>query len=139
MSEKLLGPDVRRLFADLARRVGILERRVTTAAAAVDDSHEIIFSYAGTVAAGTSPPARVWRGGNITALAVTLTTAGSTSTVINVLRNGTSVGTVTVPASTTVYNGDVFARFVADVDTLALQVTTAGTGAANMTAAARFT
>lgn len=139
MSEKLLTPDVRRILGDLVRRVGILERRVTSAAAAVDESHEIIFSYAGAIAASVSPPARVWRGGNITVLAVSLGTAGSTSTVIDVLRNGTVVGTVTVPSGTEVYNGDVFARFIADVDTLSLQVTTAGTGAADMTAAARFT
>ena len=139
MSEKLLSPDVRRMFGDLARRVGILERRVTSPAAAIDDSAEIIFSFAEAIEATTSPPTRVWRGGNLTALAITFETAGSTSTVIDVLRNGTSVGTVTVPSSTTVYNGDVFARFVADVDTLALEITTAGTGAENMTAAARFT
>jgi hypothetical protein len=81
----------------------------------------------------------VWRGGNLTVLAVTFDTAGSTDTVIDVLRNGTVVGTVTVPASTEIYNGEVTARFIADVDTLALEVTTAGTGATDMTAAARFT
>lgn len=139
MSVSLFPPDLRRAIADLARRIGILERRITSAAAAVDNSREIVFSYAGELAAGVSPPARPWRGGNLTVLAVTLGTAGSTGTVIDVLRNGTTVATVTVPSSTEIYNGDVFARFVADVDTLALEVTTAGTGAADMTAAARFT
>lgn len=139
MSEKLLSPDVRRALGDLARRIGILERRVTSAGTAIDESHEIVFSYAGELAETMSPPARVWRGGNLTVLAVTLGTAGSTDTVIDVLRNGTVVGTVTVPDTVEIFNGDVFARFVADVDTIALEITTAGTGAADMTAAARFT
>jgi hypothetical protein len=139
MSVSLPAPDLRRILGDLARRIGILERRVTAASASVDSSYEIVFSYAGALTAATSPPARVWRGGNLTVLAVTLDTAGSTATVIDVLRNGTVVGTVTVPSSTTIYNGEVSARFVADVDTLALEITTAGTGAAEMTAAARFT
>lgn len=139
MSVPLLTPDLRRILTDLGSRLGILERRVADRAASVDDSQEIIFSYAGTLASGTSPPARVWRGGNLAVVAVTFATAGSTSTVLTVNKNGTAVGTVTVPASTTVYNGDVIARFVADVDVLTLTVTTAGTGAADMTATARFT
>jgi hypothetical protein len=139
MSVSLLTPDLRRILGDLGRRVGILERRVTSAAAAVDDSHEIIFSYAGELAASVSPPARVWRGGNLTVLAVTLGTAGSTDTIIDVLRNGTVVGTVTVPDSVEIFNGEVSARFAADSDTLTVEITTAGTGAADMTAAARFT
>lgn len=139
MSVSLPTPDLRRILGDLARRIGILERRITAASASVDSSHEIIFSYPGDLTAATSPPARVWRGGNLTALAVTLDTAGSTSTVIDVLRNGSVVGTVTVPSSTENYNGEVSARFVADVDTLAIEITSVGTGAADMTAAARFT
>jgi hypothetical protein len=139
VSVSLLTPDLRRILGDLGRRIGILERRVTAAATSVDSSSEIVFSYAGALAVATSPPARVWRGGNLTVLAVSLRTAGSTSTVIAVKRNGTTVGTVTVPSSTTSYNGEVSARFAADSDTLTLAVTTAGTGAADMTAAARFT
>lgn len=139
MSVSLLTPDLRRILGDLTRRISILERRVKGASASVDSSHEIIFSHPGALAAGTSPPVRVWRGGNIAVLAVTLGTAGSTSTVLTVKRNGTSVGTVTVPAGWGSYNGEVSARFVADSDTLTLTVTTVGTGAADMTAAARFT
>jgi hypothetical protein len=139
MSVSLLPPDLRRILGDLANRIGILERRVTTAATSVDSSHYIGFSYAGVLAASTSPPTRVWRGGNLTVLAVSLGTAGSTSTVIAVKRNGTTVGTVTVPSGAVIYNGEVSARFAADSDLLTLQITTAGTGAADMTAAARFT
>ena len=139
MSGTISRPDWASAISDLTRRIGVLERRVPTGPPAVDSSQEIIFSYTGTVAASTSPPVRVWRGGNLSVVAVTFATAGSTSTVLTVNKNGTAVGTVTVPASTTLYNGDVSARFIADVDVLTLTVTTAGTGAADMTATARFT
>lgn len=139
MSEKLLTPDVRRVLGDLARRIGILERRVSGVATTADSSHVIGFSYAGVLTVSTSPPIRVWRGGNLTVLAVNFGTAGSTDTILLVQRNGTTVATVTVPASTTVYNGEVTARFVADADILTLTIDTAGTGAADMTAEARFT
>lgn len=135
----LLAPDARRILRDLGRRVGILERRVTGAATSVDASREVVFSYAGELADGTvSPPARVWRGGNLTVLAVSFGTAGSTDTTILVQRNGSTVATVTVPDGVTVYNADVFVRFAADSDLLTLEIDTAGTGAADMTAAARF-
>lgn len=139
MSVSLLTPDLRRILDGFANRIAVLERRISARAASVDDSHEILFSYAGALAATTSPPVRVWRGGNLTVLAVTLGTAGSTSTVLTIEKNGTSVGTVTIPSSTTVYNGPVAARFSADGDVLTLTVTTVGTGAADMTATARFT
>lgn len=138
MSASLTAPDLRRAIGDLARRVGILERRITSTTTTATTTQEIVFSHAGEVAETVSPPIRVWQGGILTVLAVTFETAGSTDTVIDVLRNGITVATVTVPDSVEIYNGDVSARFVADVDTLALEVTSAGTGAENMTAAARF-
>lgn len=139
MSGSLGRPDWGATIADLARRVGILERRTTPATPAVAD--EIIFSFAGSLAVSTSPPTRSRRGGTLGVLAVTFAsgTAGSTDTVLLVLRNGTTVATVTVPASTEVYNANVAVAYAADTDTLALAVDTAGTGAADMTAAARFT
>jgi len=137
MSATLLPPQVQRLIDDLAARVGTLERRIR-ASAITDDAFEVMFSYAGALAAGTSPPARLIRPGTLTLLAVTLGTAGSTSTVIDVLRNGAVVATVTVPSSSGAHNGLVSVDYVAD-DTLALEITSAGTGAADMTAEARFT
>lgn len=138
MSVSLLSPDLRRILSDLAGRVGILERRINAKAAAVDGSYEITFSFAGTLAVAASPPKRMRKVGNLAFLAVTLGTAGSTDTVLTVERNGTVVGTVTVPSGDTAYNGEVTARFAGD-DVLVVSVTTAGTGAADMTADARFT
>ena len=138
MSATLLTPELRRVLGDLALRLGILERRVTGRASSTVDSFEITFSFAGTITATASPPKRVWHGGNLTVLAVALGTAGSTSTVLTVKRNGSVVATITVPSSATAHDGQVFARF-ADDDVLVVTVTTAGTGAANMTCDARFT
>lgn len=139
MSVSLLTPDLRRILGDLASRVGILERRITNSTTSADTGEQIVFSYAGTLTASTSPPVRLRVGGPLTVLAVTFGTAGSTSTILAVERNGTTVATVTVPASTTAYNADIGARFAADSDILTLAVTTPGTGAADMTAVARFT
>lgn len=139
MSEKLVAPDVRRTIGDHERRLGILERRITTRTATAATVETVMFSYAGTLTTGTSPPARILPGGILTVLAVTLGTAGTSSTVIDVERNGTTVATVTVPSGTTVHNGEVNARFAADSDKLTLTIISAGTGAADMTAAARFT
>lgn len=135
----ILAPDVRRILADLARRIGILERRVSNAVSTVDTTDEIIFSYAGTLTTTTSPPARSRQGGILAVVAVTLGTAGSTGTTLLVKKNGTTVQTISVPSSTTVYNADIGARFAADADVLTLTISAAGTGAADMTAAARFT
>lgn len=135
----LIAPDVRRMLNDLARRVGILERRVSNATTNTDDNlDEIIFSHPGTITETESPPVRVRQSGILTVLAVTLGTAGSTDITIEVKRNGTTVATVTVPDGTTVLNADVGARFTADADVLTIEVTDDGTDAADMTAAARF-
>ena len=136
----LLPPDLRRIFTDLQRRVGILERRTTTTVTGATEADEILFSYAGDLADDTtSPPVRPRLGGILSVLAVTLGTAGSTDTTILVQRNGTTVATVTVPDGVTAHNADIGARFTADSDILTLTVDTAGSGAADMTAAARFT
>jgi len=138
MSVSLQLPDFLRRIAGLEGRVGILERRITSSGESVDRSHSILFSLAGGLSVSTSPPVRVWRGGNLTVIAVTLGTAGTTDTVIDVFRNGTVVATITVPDGATAHNGSVFVRFAAE-DSLALEITTAGTGAADMTAEARVT
>lgn len=136
----LLAPDLRRVLEDLARRVGILERRITDAAtAAASGTDEIIFSHAGALTETESPPVRVRQGGILAVLAVSFGTAGSTDTTMTVNRNGTAVATVTVPDSVTIYNADIGARFAADSDALSIEITSVGTSAADMTAAARFT
>lgn len=141
MSEKLLAPDPRRVLADLARRIGILERRVTGAAATstgTPANDDIIFSYAGVLATGESPPAKLRYGGFLATLAVGLGTAGSSSTTLQIKQNATVVATVTIPGTSADYSADIGVRVNAE-DRLSINISSAGTGAANMTAAARFT
>lgn len=138
MSEKLVAPDVKRMIADLQNRVGILERRVTSRPAQAVTVETLVFSYAGALAASTSPPARLRAGGILSILAVTLGTAGATDTVLDVYRNGALAATVTVPDGATAYNAEVGVRFTAESDQLVLAIATPGTGAADMTAEARF-
>jgi hypothetical protein len=137
VSGTLTRPDWAAAIKDLGRRVRMLERRITPTQD-TDRSFEITFSFAGTITATESPPKRLWRPGHLTVLAVTLTDAGSTDTVIDIERNGTVVDTVTIPAGAEDYDAALSIRFAAD-DRLRLLVTSAGTGAAEMTCDARFT
>lgn len=97
-----------------------------------------MFSYAGTLTVSESPPALARQRGTIGELAVALGTAGGTSTVIDILVEGVVEATVTVPSSTEVYVPGVAVQVDAG-ERVSLAITTAGTGAADMTAEARFT
>jgi hypothetical protein len=140
VSEKLLVPDIRRSIGDLARRIGILERRVSTAVSATGSpaNDDIIFSYAGDLAATESPPVKLRYGGFFSTLSIALGTAGSTSTILEVKRNGSTVATITVPSSAADYGAAVGVRTFGE-DRVSIEITTVGTGAADMTASARFT
>lgn len=137
MPTSALIPDDRRRIADLERRVGILERALHSSGAPTVD--ELVFSYAGTLASGVeSPPKLVAASGVLTVLAVAFATAGSTDTTIEVKSNGAVKNTVTAPASTTEVVVQVAVAFTAG-DVVSLRIDTAGTGATDMTATARFT
>lgn len=141
MSEKLVLPDLRNTIAELTRRIGILERRIspTATSIAAGTNGEIIFSYAGTLTGSTeSPPVKLRYAGFLASLAVALAIAGSTDTTLEVKQNGAVIATVTIPASVADYVIEVGVRVAAE-DRISLEVTTAGSGAADMTAAARFT
>lgn len=138
MTRTYLPPDQARQIADLDRRLANLERRIRSAGAAIDNSFEIVFSYAAALTASASPPVRVRRAGNLAVLAFTFDTPGSTDTTVDVIRNGNVAATVVVPDSVETYNGLIGIRYDAD-DQLSLEITTAGTGASDMTAGARFT
>jgi hypothetical protein len=138
MPTSALIPDDRRRIADLERRVGILERALRSTGAPIVD--ELVFSYAGALVDGTESAPKIIRvSGVLSVLAVAFkpTSAGSTDTVLDVLRNGTVAVTVTIPASTTEFVVPVAVAYSAG-DTVALVVNNAGTGAADMTAAARL-
>jgi hypothetical protein len=63
----------------------------------------------------------------------TLTTAGSTQTVVTLKRNGVSLGTVTIAASATSGSGTwTAAEFDGEDDYLTAEITTAGTSAKDL-------
>lgn len=141
MSEKLVAPDVRRALTQLATRLGILERRITGTVATTTGTpanDDIIFSHAGALTAVESPPAKLRYGGFLSVLAVGLGTAGSTNTTLEVKQNGTVVATVVIPSSAADHAAEIGARVNAE-DRISVEIASAGTGAANMTASARFT
>ena len=139
MGAKLLLPDVRRILDGLERRIGILERRITPAGpAGLGPNDDIIYSFAGGLATGESPRAKLRYGGFLDSVAVALGTAGSTSTTFQVKQNGTVIGTVTVPSSSADYSAHIGVRVNAE-DRISVNVTAVGTGAADLTVAARFT
>jgi len=139
MTGSLARPDDGAYIADLRRRVGILERRVAPTSAAGGINGDIIFSYAGELVSDTeSPPVKVRYDGFLATLAVALGTAGSSSTTLTVKKNGTVITTVVIASGVADYVVPVGVRVYGE-DRISLSTVTAGTGAAEMTATARFT
>lgn len=104
-----------------------------TSAPRTIDAPSIVFSLAGPTSVSTSPGVRPRYGFTATGLSVTLGTAGSTSTTVELLKNGVSVGSVTVAAGATYANGPIAnVPYAARTDAYALSVPVAGTGAANL-------
>lgn len=140
MSEKILAPDIRRVLDSLGRRVGILERRVNPSAVAAGggSNDEIIFSYPGALSVNESPPVKLRYDGFLASVAIALTTAGSSTTTIQIKRNGTVIATLTVGSgvadSVPAVNVRVFGE-----DRLSVRISGVGTGAAGLTVMARFT
>lgn len=122
---------------ELARRVENIERGIRPVNRPEPSPADIVFSHAGPVATSTSPKA-VTRGGTLTSVIVTLGTAGSSSTVVTVYKNGSSIGTVTLASSATIGRGSMVQSFAPDIDKLHVAITTAGTGAADLVAMARI-
>lgn len=136
MSQQLLPPDIRRLVASLETRVSALERRLQFGLSAPSDD-EIIFTLPGTLAATESPPVRIRGGAVVSSVAVNLGTAGSTTTTIEVRRDGVAVGAVQLASGVTETKFPLGARFGSDQERLTVAVTTVGTGARNLTVQVR--
>ena len=95
---------------------------------------DIVFSLPGAVTVSTSPPVTPRDTINAVGLSVTLGTAGSTTTTVELLKNGSTVATVNLGAGAT-YGTATFTAavtFTARTDTYAISVTAAGTGAADL-------
>lgn len=108
--------------------------------ASQDTRTEIRFNQNGALSVSASDPTQVRNDRLINSMVCTLTAAGSTSTVVELYRNDTSIASVTIAASaTTARVDDINAHLVADSDLIKVGVTTAGTGAAGLVAEVRLT
>lgn len=86
----------------------------------------------GAVPTGHTKAHWVGRPGSLARVTATLSVAGSTDTVASILRDGSSIGTVTIPAGDQVVTVEVGEGFDAD-SFWQMQQTTAGTGAGGLT------
>lgn len=98
------------------------------------------FVLPGTIYASTSPKYKLRLDAVLYEVVTSLNTAGSTSSTIHVLRNGTNVQTITVPSSSVevITTVDPTVAFVT-TDYIQVRVVTAGTGAEDLDTQLRFT
>ena len=90
------------------------------------------FSYAGALAATESTPWSPHRDSKVYGVRALLGTAGSSNTVVHINVNGSSVGSVTLGSGVT-DNDAAFTADVAATDLVTAEVTSAGTGAEDLT------
>jgi hypothetical protein len=99
---------------------------------------EITASYPGAITASISPPWQSKRGKTLVEFHVLLNTAGSGNTVIELQKNGTAVSTLTLGSSVTDKRVSLNVPWLNYKDVLNFEITTAGSGAEDLTAIARF-
>lgn len=104
---------------------------------AVRKHRTFLFTLSGPVAVTSSPGDAADFDTTLVEVRCLLGTAGSSSTVVTVYVNGTSVGTVTLTSSTTNASVTFATALTADTDILTVGVTTAGTGAKDLTVLGR--
>lgn len=96
------------------------------------------FSLPGSVTASLSGPWMPDEDMTLVSVRALLGTAGTSSTVVTVYVNGSSVGTVTLASGATSAQADIYVELVRNTDVVTLGVTTAGAGAAMLTVIVRF-
>ena len=138
-------PTPRSVNADVDRRLYDLERAVKANASSsrpVEEPELIVFSQGGdaTAVSTSEVSGRYYplRRGKLAFVLCTLTTAGSSSTVVSIKKNGSEITTVTLASSDTFEAKTLATTFSVGVDYLTVAATTAGTGAEGLTVQARF-
>lgn len=132
-AQRRLAPGVNGRIANAAP---VVERPRGTLVVAVP-ALVVVIDFPGRVSVRSSDP---WPApGNVTLreVVVTLSTPGSTATVVTVYRAGVSVGTVTIAAGASTATGAFAVPFETDQQ-LAMAVTSAGSGAVGLVAQGRF-
>lgn len=121
----------------LTGQVAELMDRSDGHAAVVTAVETLVFSLAGSVAVSTSGPDTPAADGTLFKVRCLLGTAGTSSTVVTVYVNGSSVGTVTLTSGQTNVAASFSEALTADSDLVTVGVTTAGSGAKDLTVLAR--
>ena len=139
MTRPLLPPELEREIENLKIRVTDLENRLR--AALEDRPPETIYTLAGSIFQTSSTRWYPRRDEKVIELLVSLVTAGTTDTVVRILKNDAVARTITVPtgqgaSAPVVVNAKLELR--RNEDDLRVQVLTAGTGAAGLTVQARM-
>lgn len=93
----------------------------------------IPYVFTGSLTASTSPPVTPYQNLVISGLSATLGTAGSSSTTVQLLIDGSVVASVTVPAGVTYnYTSGLVIPVRSRTDNYAISISSAGSGAANL-------
>ena len=132
-------PDLAVEISNIKRRLDAIERKLN----GLDDvfKPEIVFSYSGPLAVSISPTWTRRETGRMVEVHARLRVAGSTDTLIDIVKNGATILTVTILAGSLSVrrpcNGNDF-LFYADQDVLYDEITTVGSGAEDLTLMHRF-
>jgi hypothetical protein len=120
-----------------ARRVAELPRGTVLETTPL---HDLPFSYAGPVAASTSPRWYAPRALTIVNVFGSLGTDGAGTTTVNVKRNGTTVATLSFASGAHTASDTTITTpgMTADTDYLEVEVTAVGTGAEDLDVQVRY-
>lgn len=138
MTGQLRPPRMSNQLSATKGRVQDLERRLARATPAIPP-HLARFSAHGPVALGLSGPDSHPSGGQLVLVWAKLSVAGSTNTVVDLLRNGVPfTNPIILTPGNTHAELVVSQRFSARVDAFQVEVTSAGTGAESITVFGQF-
>lgn len=106
----------------------------TSATAAATAAASIPYTFFGSIATSTSPSITPQLTTTVTGLSGTLSTAGTTATTVELLKNGLVVASLVIPANATYAHIAISPNvtFASRQDEYTLSISVAGTGAVNL-------
>ena len=136
MTDKLLPPDIRQMIADLQADVRRLKSRIDFSGDVT--KLEVIFSRPGEIVVSESPDIALEDGGRAMNVIALAKGAGTGNSTFSVLKNGASIGTVTLGASDLIAKVNLpGTQYGPDTDRVAVGCTAAG-GHTEVTVQVRF-
>lgn len=137
MTTRNIPPDIAALISKMSQRIDILERRLRTLEGNYEP--ELPFVQSGSITVGESPPFIRRKGGKLVEVVAVLGTAGTSATVIQVRKNGASIGSMTIGGGVTdAQHLTLSEPAAANMDKFTAAVTVAGGGAADLTVHTRW-